>query len=491
MIDSVLLIRPFSIGKKEFPLGLLYVGTALKNKGYNVKIIDFQDDPFLENEIINTIKNSPNIIVGITGLAPHYKWIKQFTLKLKKISPKTKIIVGGHIAIIYELLLLNSGVDYVCVGEGEELFPELIEKINKSQSPAEILGIAYKDSGNKIIKTGFRPFLKSFIIPDYKLIDIEKYLIHPSKDLFFKNSPLYRAQEKEDDKLGVIMFSRGCVGGCNFCYRHLPGFRQGSIDWAWQHLMVLYEKYGIKYFRVDDELFTNDLEWFEALYKKIRDSKIQILFRITGLRVDAINESLLEKLKEIGCVAINYGIESGSQVILNKMNKRTTVEQNKWAIKKTLDCGMQVMAYTMIGYEGETRRTLKETADFFLETELPSKYISAFYTVPLPGTRLYFDCFKRGIILNEEQYLESLASYIEEKKSIHKYYLLNISDTKMSELRKWEISLPWLVRLKKKFSRFPVVFRVINEIFWFFPANQFLQNLAINFYRFLKRIKNI
>ena len=383
MIDSVLLIRPYSISKKEFPLGLLYIGTALKNKEYKVKIIDLQDDPSREDEIIDIVKKSTNLIVGITGLALHYRWIKQFSLKLKKVSLKTKIVVGGHVVPIYELLLLNTGVDYICIGEGEEMFPELIDKLNKNQSVETILGIAFKNAENKVIKTGFRPLLKSFIIPDYGLIDIERYLIHPTKDFFFKNSPQYRAREKKDDKLGVIMFSRGCVGGCNFCYRHLPGFRQASVDWSWNHLMLLYKKYGIKYFRVDDELFINDPEWFDAFYQKFIDAKLDILFRITGLRVDLINDELLKKLKNTGCIAINYGIESGSQTILDKMNKRTTVSQNLEAIKKTLNQDMQVMAYTMIGYEGENKKTLNETLDMLLESGLPREYIDIFYAVAL------------------------------------------------------------------------------------------------------------
>ncbi len=241
MIDTILLVRPFAPGKKEFPFGLLYVGTALKKKGYDVRIIDLHDTPQREDEVIDILSKSPNAILGISALAGSYKWVKIFTLKIKAASPHTLVVIGGHIAASYEILLNKTGVDYVCFGEGEELLPELIEQINKNESIKNIKGIAYKEGGI-VIRTDPHPLMKNFISLDYNLIDVNKYLIHPSQDLFFNKSPEYLARMKKDDKLASIMFSRGCLGACGFCYRHLPGFRQPSIDWSWQHLMLLYEK---------------------------------------------------------------------------------------------------------------------------------------------------------------------------------------------------------------------------------------------------------
>jgi radical SAM superfamily enzyme YgiQ (UPF0313 family) len=491
MIDSVLLVRPYSISKKEFPLGLLYIGTALKNRGYDVRIIDLQDDPAREEEIINIARNKPNLILGITGLALHYRWIKQFSLKLKKTSPETKIVVGGHVTPVYELILQNTGVDYVCTGEGEEMFPELIEKLNNNQSVESVLGIAYKNFEHKMVKTGFRPLIKSFIVPDYSLIDVERYLIHPTKDMFFKNSLKYRARENKDDKLGVIMFSRGCVGGCNFCYRHMPGFRQASIDWSWKHLMLLYNKYGVRYFRVDDELFVNDMEWFEAFYKRFIDSKLDILFRITGLRVDLINDDLLEKLKNMGCIAINYGIESGSQTILDNMNKRTTVRQNLNAIKKTLGHSMQAMAYTMIGFLGENKRTLKETLDMLLDSGLKREYIDIFYAVALPGTKLYKDAIKFGKIRNEEEYLISMATYVEQSKPAHERYILNFSEIEIKELVKWERNLNFLIRLKEKLRNYPSLFKFSKVIMAVILNNDYLYKILYASTRLIKKLSAV
>jgi radical SAM superfamily enzyme YgiQ (UPF0313 family) len=488
MIDSVLLIRPKAIGKKEFPLGLLYVGTALKNKGYKVRIIDLQDTPEQEEKIIDILASSPNTILGINALAPHYRWVKDFTLKLKKIAPHIPIAIGGHIAVIHERLLLNTGVDYVCIGEGEDLFPELIEKINKNEPKKDVKGLAFKEGG-EVVNNGWRPYVKSFLMPDYKLVDINRYLTHPSKDFFFRNSPEYNAQSREDDKLGVIMFSRGCVGGCNFCYRHLPGFRQASIEWSWKHLKLLHDQYGVKYFRIDDELFTNNFEWFKDFHRKIIDSKINILFRITGLRVDTIDENLLKMLKEMGCIAINYGIESCSQKMLDNMNKRTTVAQNLWALQNTLNHGMQTMAYIIIGYEEENEQTLKETLSVLLESRLSPEYISIFYAVALPGTKLYKDSLKNGKIKDEEKYLEKISAYIEEKREAHEYYFINFSELSVDLLKKWEKRIIILTGLKKSLTNHIIVFETLKKIIIFMPFTKILYKVFIKYYNYVKHSK--
>jgi len=483
MIDSVLLIRPYSISKKEFPVGLLYVGTALKNKGYRVKIIDLQDEPKVEDKVIEILSKSPNMILGISALAMSYRWLKEFTLKLKKISPQTLVVVGGHIAIAYEILLSKTGVDYVCLGEGEETFSELIEKINKQESVNDVRGIAYKNN-DQIIKTDFRPFLKEFLIPDYSLVDADRYFIHPTEDRFFAHSTGYKEREKKDDKLAVIMFSRGCIGGCRFCYRHLPGFRQGSIDWSFKHLLLLYNQFGVRYFRFDDELFTNSPGWFEEFCQKLKDSNLNILFRITGLRADMVNDHQLKMLKEIGCIAINYGIESGSQKILNNMNKQTTVEQNLAVLKKTKSYGLQVMAYIMLGYEGEDKKTLNETMSLLLESGLEPKYISLFYTVALPGTQLYKNCLANGKIKDEEKYLEDLAPYVEEEKKDYERYIINLSDTTISNLIKFERILPRLIKLKKILKNQPKIFEVLRRVIFNLPVND-------SFFKFLSNLKRI
>lgn len=478
MIESILLIRPYAKGKMEFPFGLLYTATALKNKGYPVKIIDLHAFPKQESEIEKILLQKRKMLLGIGALSGSYFWVKDFTLNLKKKIPHLPIVIGGHIAAIHRLLLEKTGVDYVCLGEGETILPALIREINQGGSLKNVPGLAFRDNG-QIIKTGCAPLLREFPFPDFSLLQTKRYFIHPSQDSFFAREPRYFARAKDDDKMATLIFSRGCLGRCNFCYRHLPGWRQAGLDWAWQLLMKLYKDYGVHYFRIDDELFTADQQWLDAFWQKLKQNKVEILFRITGLRVDLISGELLDKLKEIGCIAISYGIESGSQTILDKMNKGITVEQSKAAIKRTIDQGIQVMAYIMFGYQGETQETLEETLDMFLEKDINPTDISLCYTAALPGTKLYYDCLSQGLIRDQEAYLAKLYGRFTDN------YLVQLGGLSKEELFGFEYKFRFLLSFKKTISKNPFILKALKKIVFLIPLDSPFNVLFVLGHRFL------
>ncbi|OGG87265.1 hypothetical protein A3B87_00130 [Candidatus Kuenenbacteria bacterium RIFCSPHIGHO2_02_FULL_39_13] len=492
MINSVILVRPKAEGKVEFPFSLLYVGTSLKQAGCHVEILDFHQIGESPALLIEKLKNGHNLMLGISALSGSYLWVKKLTLAIKKQFPNLPIIVGGHIAISYQLLLMKTGVDYVCTGEGEETLPQLITHLNNNLSLERVPNLAFKKN-NQIIATP-KKLSQNFILPDFSLIDVEKYLIHPKQDRFFARDKKYLARSKPADKLATLMFSRGCLGGCNFCYRHLPGYRQGKLDWCWQYLMKLYNDYEVHYFRIDDELFISDQKWFDNFYHKIKDEKLDIMFRISGLRVDMINDQLLTKLKDIGCLAINYGIESGSQTILDKMNKHVTVEQNRNAIQMTIDHGMQIMAYIMFGYKGETRETLIETLDMLLSTDINAENVSIFFTLPLPGTRLYSECLAISQINDEEEFLSQLYDNI---KNQYQRYIIQLGQLTRDELNGFEKKFIFLLNLKKIINPHNPIFKIIKKITLAVADDSSLNTLFIlaqkvlnKFYKFFNPLPN-
>lgn len=467
MIKSVLLIRPKAEGKVEFPFGLIYVGTSLKRQGFNVKIFDLHIDPDQEKDILDFIDADPNVIIGIGALSGSYLWVKNFTRTIKTRFPGIDIVIGGHIAILYKLLLTKTGIDYVCTFEGEEMFPALLNKINNKQNNfKEIPGVAYLDKlNNEIIRTR-RKLIPDWNLPDFSLIEIDRYFMHPSQDRFFARDPRYMVRAKDNDRMATVMFSRGCKGVCNFCYRHLPGYRQGKLEWCWEYLMSLYRDFNVKYFRIDDELFTFDKDWFNGFYKMVMDKNIDILFRISGQRGDSVDEELLKKLSEMGCIAVNYGLESGSQKILNSMNKRVTVSQNINAVNATRKLGMQVMAYIMLGYEGETQETLTETLNMLLKIDIEAEDISVFYAMPLPGTKLYCDCIKKGLIADEKKYIVEISKTVADQ---YGRYIIQLGDVTRDELRGFEAKMLFLVGLKKIFKAEAIGFKVIKWLVFVVP----------------------
>ncbi len=467
MIGSILLVRPRAASKIEFPFSLLYVGSALKKAGFGVHIIDLHATPEREEEIYTYLKDNPDTLLGITALSASYAWAKEFTLKIKEEFPVVPIVIGGHISVSHDVILNKTGVDYVCLGEGEDMIVQLMKYLNEDLSIQDVVGVAYRDGG-EIKKNPIRLIKKEdFLVPEFDLIDVESYLIHPTKDAFFRRDERYNERKTDNDKLATIMFSRGCMGGCNFCYRHILGYRQGAIDWCMEVLDILYHQYGVKYYRIDDELFTANEEWFSSFAKAIEERGYKdILFRASGLRVDFIDKNLVQALKNLGCVAINYGIESGSQEILDKMNKQTTVEQNINAIQVTLKNKIQVMAYVMFGYEDETKETVKETLDMLLKTDILEKNVSLFYTVPLPGTRLYTNCLKKNQIVDEESFMIDLYKRIDNQ---HERYFIQLGDITKEELFGFEKKFLFLLKLKDILSPHTQLFKIVYKVVFLLP----------------------
>lgn len=469
-LQPVLLVRPDGIGKKEFPVGLLYVGTALRRAGHLVRIIDLMDTPDQETEIADLLAAAPGTVLGISALAPHYLWVKTFTLALKQRLPDLKIVVGGHVAALFDRLLTRTGVDYVCRGKGELFFPELLRRLREGETLRSLGGLACLEAG-QVVNTGRKAPEPPPMLPDYDLIALDRYLIHPSRDFFFRNDPDYQARARADDRLAVIMFSRGCTDACSFCYRHIPGFSQNSVDHCLAHMRLLMDNHGVRYFRIDDELFTNDHVWFETFCRQVEASGLEIGFRITGIRPGMVNAAQLARLKEIGCIAVNFGIESGSQEILDGMIKRTTIADNLLSLSATRAAGMQTMGYFIFGFPGENVQTLQETIGMVLDSDLAAAYVSVFYAVALPGTKLYRDAVRQGLIVDEEAFLDSLYCYINEDRPAWAYYEINLASVPVAVIRKWELALFLLLALHRRWpltgARREALFRLIDRL----PSN--------------------
>lgn len=458
MLDTVLLIRGFAGGKIEFPFGLLHIGTATKKRGFEVEILDLHYvavDSFetAVNKVVSFVHAHPDTIIGISALSTQYPWIKEFSLSIKSELPFIPIIVGGHCAALKELILTNTGMDYVCLREGEFVLPELMEHINKGSIYPIIPGLAYKQAGQIVVHKNDRT-IRDLRLPDYSLINVEDYLVSPGKDDFFKNDSRYLCKATERDRLASIMFSRGCVGSCAFCQRHLQGYRQPPVDWCIDHIHFFYMNYGVKYFRFIDELFFYKKEWLDEFCKKIAHSNLDILFRIAGMRSDCINDDILKKLENIGCIGISYGVESGSQKILDIMNKKITVEINRSAIMKTIKQDIKVRAFYMIGYEGETKKTLRETFDFIFDPTIEGHMVRIVYPIPIPGTQLYRNYLNRNDIRDEERFIENDIQAMLTTECV-----LKLGDVNGSYLKKFRRKIFLFFRVKKKLSKlFPLKF---------------------------------
>jgi len=403
---KVLLIQPphryekWERGPSSFPLGLGYIAKVLLNQGHQIEVLDVWAHQYTNEDVTKKIKEFDCDIIGISALSTQYAYTKWLIPELKK-HHDSLVVIGNALATLTpEIVLKHTDADVCVIGEGEITFKNVIENINNLK---RVKGIYFKQDG-KIVKTepqGYIKDLDSIDFPAWDLFPIDIYLKH------------CRVHGSNIPAMNIIA-GRGCPYNCKFCSKTFGGVRFRSVDNIIQEIKVLIEKYNIGGIDFSDELVIINKERTYELCEKIKP--LIIKWSCQG-RSNLVDFDLLKKMKESGCVAVGYGVESGSQTILNNMNKQITVQQSRQAIVDTIKLGMEPIVQLMYGYPGENEKTLEETAQFLMS--LPYiRRATLSITTPLPSNWLWNYAISQGLIKDEEKYLEQLkGGYMHDAKT--------------------------------------------------------------------------
>ncbi|MBU3940385.1 MAG: B12-binding domain-containing radical SAM protein [Nanoarchaeota archaeon] len=361
--------RSYSI----MPLGAVSLATYLKQKSnHEVRVFDTS---FGFKEEIKKIDEFNPDVIGLTVLLPFIDAAKEMSVYFKK---RGKIIVwGGPVPTNTPKDCLEH-CDFAVIGEGELTLFDLLDNLEK---PSKVKGIAYGDKG-KFKLNSVRDF-----------IDINELPI-PDRDLLSTRDNYLKAKNMS------LIVSRGCPYNCSFCQPTLnrlfgKGVRLRSPESIVEEIQLLNKKYGTNHIAFLDDTFTFNKDWLKKLSYLFKKNKIKIGFDVLT-RVNCFDDEIAILLKEMKCKQVNFGVESGSQMILDKLRKGQTVEQIKNAFKIAKKYKLSTHAYIMIGSPGETKETLKETEELMKEINPDTVNISI--TTPLPGTDMYDECFENGLL---------------------------------------------------------------------------------------------
>jgi radical SAM superfamily enzyme YgiQ (UPF0313 family) len=285
----------------------------------------------------------------------------------------------------------NTAADYAVIGEGElttiELFDMLLVPAKKRhEAAASIAGLAWKDAGGRTVLNPRRPQMR-----DLDAVPFQDFSVWP--------------RVRKDPVVPEIFMtsSRGCPGHCTFCFRAMPLLSYKSPGRVRAELLHL-KKYGYRFAWWSDLTFIDSKKRVHELMDK---ALAGIDFRWSCFtRVDGVDLKVLGHMRERGCDIVMYGFESITPRILENFRKKVSKDQIIKAITLTRKAGLKVGGLFIIGGPGETRESLKRTIEFcdrFKEVTRV-KYMSA-----LPGTPLYFDAVRKGIIRDELAHLYFLA----------------------------------------------------------------------------------
>ena len=364
------------------PLGLAYIAAVLEKSGHAVEIIDGIASNISVEETIAKAKNFD--FVGITVLSAFFKRCVEVVKGIKS-AAGVPVIAGGAHATAMPGSLLESGVDYVVIGEGEETARELVGAlVSKSYANInKVKGIAFLRDG-KMVVTERRPHVKNLDdlpMPARHLLPMDKYKTSEART--------YRNPSHS------LIVSRGCKGSCTFCFKGAFGteFRCHSAERIVQEMFELRDRYKAKEVAFLDDNFTTDREGVLAVCQLLLEKNLGIPWSCEA-RIDTVDEEMLRMMKRAGCEFIAYGIESGSDRILQSINKRIDTKTITKIIRKTQVIGISIRGYFILGFVGETEAEMLETIRFatFLNPDIATFSL----LIPFPGTTDYIRAQKEG-----------------------------------------------------------------------------------------------
>jgi radical SAM superfamily enzyme YgiQ (UPF0313 family) len=371
------------------PLGISYLAAVLEENEYDVDVIDCPVSRLSQKELEAEFKRRQPDVVGVTSATLTYLPALEVVKTAKTALPDCVAMMGGpHVTVMDEQALSeNPEVDIVVRGEGENTMLELANLISNRnlKNLSEVAGITFRKNG-RIFRTPDRPFIQNIDtlpLPAHKHFEMNRYRILGKMYL-------------------PIITSRGCPSQCTFCLSSRMcgrGFRARSPSKVVDELEWLRATYGAEAYTFYDDTFTFDVKRALAICGEMKNRKVDLPWDCRT-RVDRVSKEVLAKLRNTNCQLIHFGIESGSQKMLNAMRKGTTVEQNARAIKWAKEAGISVAISLVIGYPGETPEMLQQTIDFIFKTK--PDYVYMCEAVPYPGTELYDYIKEIGLDLSND-----------------------------------------------------------------------------------------
>jgi len=433
---KILLIQPpvqdfYRTSIRTQPIGLAYLAASLQTQGYEVEILNGQTEkkrsipippelsylkdfyPFHDrspfklysgyyhfgmnwDEIRQKIVDSKADVFGISSSFTPYHGEALEIARIIKEGDRRKIVVmgGAHVSCDPQGVLKSPFIDYVVLGEGEDRFPLLLERIKAGGGFDEIDGIGYRIDG------------KIRINPVQTFIQNLDSLPHPSRELF--DLDRYRMKKMRST---MIITSRGCPYGCAYCSTHLvmgASFRTRSPEDILKEMVECQDRYGIQHFDIEDDNFTFDKKRAKRLMNLIIETfgeqKIE-LSAMNGVSFASLDEELLRLMKKAGFKTINLSFVSTDPYTKERMKRPEAIISFDKILDQANQIDLNIIAYGIFGMPGQTIEEMMDTLIYLMGKRVligPSIYY------PTPGTPLFERCTEEGILpINPSQWRSS------------------------------------------------------------------------------------
>ncbi|MZH02473.1 MAG: B12-binding domain-containing radical SAM protein [Nitrospinae bacterium] len=409
------------------------------------------------------IEHQPEVVGLSAVVSSSYGQVMRISSIIREVCPDAWIVVGGSIADSAAVLLSKTETDVCVKGNGEIAwvnFLNYVEKYKREwnyEALGKIRGLCYFNDAKELVFNGLEEAIpaEDLPFPDYDLLlsglqdqpeAINNYFRDALQSKWFSFDE--RALETHRlPRVAHIPVSKGCVARCTFCQRSFKGYWVPSIGTFEEHLIELKERFNVGFINIADENFGSDKSHAYEVARIMK--KHDMLWVATGIRCTSVTYDDIKFFKENNCSALQFGIESGSQKILDMMDKVFTTDNVNTALDNCLELSIYSPLALMLGMPGETDETAMETGAFIgeraalLETHPEDMGYDLYYAIAFPGTPLYEYGQLTGVIGKtideEEQYLKNVSN-----ASIFKRYYVNLNGAPTKDVIFWD----WLARLE-------------------------------------------
>jgi len=436
------------------PIGSLSIINYLRKRAIEVDFYHIDGMRPDYNDALAHIMNSRPDVLGISAVvSTAYSYTKKLAEDVKAALPDTLIVVGGSLAASAEILLRRASIDLCALGEGEIVFHHVVERARTTRTPADfhdIPGLALLDANGKLINTGYETQLGKEDIYNVDWRDLEAAAdiaayIYPAfnkdkVDFWFERDPRSYEAHRRAKSVASLPTAKGCVARCTFCHRWDKGIRYIPAELIKERVRELVERYNVGFLHIADENFGTDRRWLKQICDILKP--FDILWNVAGMRVNCISPEQINMMKDAGCVAILYGMETGSERMLQVMEKKVKIEDNYNAIRWTVDANLNTVVQLVIGMPGENSSTIKETIRFSTyantinESQRPWD-LSINYAQALPGTPLYEFGRHKGLIGSSLEEEEKYLIQISDRDASDEFTTMNFTESPFFIHRSW------------------------------------------------------
>ncbi|WDF53808.1 B12-binding domain-containing radical SAM protein [Mucilaginibacter sp. KACC 22063] len=376
--------KQWETGQPYPPLATLIAAAIMRDKGYEV---DFFDTMFAfdANDVENALySQSPKYFVVYDDCFNYLTKMcltnmREAAFEMFGLAKKygAKVIVASSDATDRHLEYLKQGADFVILGEADDTLPDLLNTLDTGRDVSEVKGIAFLDNG-QLIKTSARPVIRDLDrlpFAAWDLLDVAPY-----REMWMKSKSYFALN------MGT---TRGCPFKCNWCAKPIYGNRYNSRspEHVVEELSIMKQRFNFDYIWFCDDIFGLKPGWVETFSRLVKEYQLDFKFKIQS-RADLLTEDKeVKALADAGCDNAWIGAESGSQKILDAMDKGTTIEQIHTATHLLKKHGIKPSFFIQFGYPGETKADIMETVAM-INRLLPYE-IGISVSYPLPGTIFY------------------------------------------------------------------------------------------------------